>query len=179
MPTEIFIKNSLRSSLLSFLKTNKKNKKLNMFTKRILTILENKGSVVLKNFFIANNNNNNLKNFEKFMNLFGKVLQQNRRRERIVKIQDLGKHWSAKTRGYKTNDYLDFHTDGGALASLFCINSASYGGASTYVEVKKIYDLIKDKDLKKKLFEGFKYHTRNESLDNKIITKRKYPIFFF
>ncbi len=173
------LKGEIKTHIFNYLKNKKKNKILTNFSKKIIKALESNGSVLIKGFFVEKKHQKNINNYKEFMRLFGKILSQNRKNEKIVEIKDLGKKWSAHTRGYKTNDFLDLHTDGGSLASLFCIKDAENGGESTCVNAKTIYDLIDDKGLKKKLFEGFKYHRRGEAADNLKITKNKYPIFFF
>jgi hypothetical protein len=167
-------------SLRKFFLTAKKDKYIKNLKKIIISKLENDGTIVLKNIPLSKNNDTNKKNFKKISNLLGYVHKQNRIGEKIVTIEDkkIGK-WSAKIRGYKTNDRLDLHTDGGAIALLFCIRNSVYGGSSTFLFVKDILSKIKNKKYKKILFSGFKYHTRNESKDNSLITKRKYPVFFF
>ncbi len=169
----------IKAEVLTYFKTRKKSKYLTKFSKEIIDNLELNGSVIIKDFIVEKNHQKNKKNYKKFMELFGKILSQNKKREKIVEIKDLGKKWSANTRGYKTNDFLDLHTDGGSLASLFCIKDAAYGGESTCVNAKTIYDLINDQSLKKKLFEGFRYHRRGEASNYSKITKKKYPIFFY
>ena len=162
----------IKAEILTYLKNRKKSKYLTKFSKEIIDNLELNGSVIIKDFIVEKNHQKNKKNYKKFMELFGKILSQNKKREKIVEIKDLGKKWSANTRGYKTNDFLDLHTDGGSLASLFCIKDAAYGGESTCVNAKTIYDLINDQSLKKKLFEGFRYHRRGEASNYSKITKK-------
>lgn len=173
------LKGKIKTNILIYLKNKKKNKILSLFSKKIIKALESNGSVVIKGFLVDKKHQKNINNYKEFMRLFGKILSQNKKKEKIVEIKDLGKKWSAHTRGYKTNDFLDLHTDGGSLASLFCIKDAPYGGESTCVNARTIYDMINDKVLKRKLFEGFKYHRRGEATDSLKITKRKYPIFFY
>ena len=70
------------------------------------------------------------------------MLKQNLKGEKIVKIEDQGKKWSSKTRGYKTNDYLDMHTDGGAVSALFCLrNSNMEESQFTQMQEKSINQL--------------------------------------
>lgn len=156
-----------------------KKKLISLLKKKILFELENSGSVIIKNFPINNSKKQNFKSFKNFISTFGTLLKQNLKNEKIVKIEDQGKDWSSEVRGYKTNDYLNLHSDGGKLSALFCIKNSYKGGESVYVDSRKIFYSIKDIKLKKKLFKGFKYHTRNESKDKSKITKKKFPIFFF
>ena len=121
----------------------------------------------------------NIKYFKTFINLFGKLLEQNLKKEKIVKIKDMGKNWTSYNRGYKTNDPLSLHSDGGKISALYCIRNSYKGGDSVYVDSRKIFKQVKNDKLKKKLFEGFNYHTRKESKDGSIITKNKFPIYYY
>ena len=95
---------------------------------------------------------------------------------------DKGKKWSANNRGYITNDYIPFHTDGGTIASLLCVNNSSKGGQSIVTESKNIYISLKKNypNLLKILEEGFHYHTRGEKKNgNKNqISKKKISCLF-
>jgi|688.fasta_scaffold122551_3 hypothetical protein len=166
-------------SLNKFLLTGKKNKYVQKLKKKIIFKLEKCGSIIIKNFVITKNNKKNKNNFKKFSSLLGLVHKQNKAGEKIVTIEDrkVGK-WSAKIRGYKTNDALDLHTDGGSIALLFCIRSSISGGKSIFLFAKNILSKIKNKEYKKILFSGYNYHTRFESKDSSVVTKKKYPIFF-
>ena len=166
-------------SLNKFFLTKKKNKDVQKLKKKIIFKLEKYGSIILKNFIVTKNNKKNINNFKKISSLLGFVHKQNKAGEKIVTIEDrkIGK-WSAKIRGYKTNDSLDLHTDGGSIALLLCVRSSISGGQSTFIFAKDILSKIKNKKYKQILFSGYKYHTRHESKDSSLITKKKYPIFF-
>ena len=105
--------------------------------------------------------------------------RQNKQNEQIVKIENEGKKWSAKNRGYKTRDKLDFHTDGGKISLLLSIKNNSKGGENLKLNANLIYLKIKNSIFKKKLLHGFVYHTRHEAKTKALITKHKYPIFFY
>ena len=152
--------------------------------KKIKSYLENEnGYVVLKNFKIYKKNL--IKTEKKYLNFvssLGVPLKQNKKGEKIAKVVDGGKKWSANTRGYTTSDPIPFHTDGGTYASLLCIENSSRGGKSIITESYKIYETLKRKSPKvlKILEKGFKYHTRGESSNNHSqISKKKYPVFFY
>ena len=66
---------------------------------------------------------------------------------------DKGKKWS-HNRGYITNDYIPFHTDGGTIASLLCVNNSSKGGQSIVTESKKY--LFKPKKKLSKFIENIR-----------------------
>tara|TARA_B100000575_G_C22992494_1_gene572219 strand:- start:62 stop:916 length:855 start_codon:yes stop_codon:yes gene_type:complete len=166
----------------NFEKTNKAQKR--KFIKKILDILEKKsGFAVVKNFNIDRSNlPTTEKNYKLFLLNLGSLLEQNIKKEKVSKVMDHGKSWSAKNRGYKTNDYIPFHTDGGTFASLLCVQNSSVGGETIITKAKEIYKTLK-KDYPKtlKILEkGFHYHTRGETKGVKNnISKKKYPVFFF
>ena len=176
--TKIILTNKiLKKNLKFFFTTNELNKKLTLQIKKYLKELETNGSIIIRDFPITENY---IADFKKFSSLFGILHKQNKTGEQIVRIEDYGNRWTAKNRGYKTKEKLDLHTDGGKLSLLFCIRNSKIGGESTKLNAATIYEIIKDnKTLIKKLRIGFKYHTRNEAKSLSIITKKKYPIFFF
>jgi len=140
------MKNSYIINYKEFNFLNKKNsKKYSNLIKKINFLLEKKnGFVVIKNFKI---NRENLKKtnskYINFLKNFGTLLSQNKKKEKITKVIDKGKKWSANNRGYITNDYIPFHTDGGTIASLLCVNNSSKGGQSIVTESKNIYISLK------------------------------------
>lgn len=155
-------------------------KKSNILKKKILFELESSGSILIKKFPINKSINSNIRNFKKIMSLLGKLLPQNEKKEKIIQIKDYsGKKWNATTRGYKTKDYLDVHTDGGSIAGMLCITPADKGGESTSIKSSYIFQSIKNKKkLIKQLSDGFEYHTRKVSKSSEVVTKKKYPVFF-
>ena len=170
----------------SYYKSTKDKGNYNLYrlVKKINFLLEKKeGFVVLKNFQI---NKNNLKitkiRYENFLKNFGKLEIQNKKKEKIAEVINKGKKWSAHNRGYITNAYIPFHTDGGTIAALLCINNSSKGGHSIITQSRKIYITLKKKypKLLQILKEGFHYHTRGEKTnnENRQISKKKYPVFF-
>lgn len=175
---EIEINKNLKKISFSKLKEKSQKKLIN----KIKNKLESKeGFVVLRGLNINGLSVKEITNkYIKLMSCFGKLLSQNKKKEKIVKVQDLGKKWTSKNRGYKTNDKLNFHTDGGTYAGLMCVREPLSGGENLITSSEKIYNNVKKNYPKylKTLNDGFFYHTRGEDKKGKNITKKKYPIFF-
>lgn len=139
------------------------------------------GFVVLKGLDVKKYNLKKVsKSYTFLMSKLGAVLPQNKKKEKIVKVENLGKNWTASNRGYKTKENINFHTDGGTYAGLMCIRKPKSGGENLVTSSERIYKHFKTKYPKelKILQEGFHYHTRGENKGKERITKKKYPIFF-
>jgi len=176
MKTKRFTINKINKiNLINFFKSNNLKKSLKTQIQNYLKEIENNGSIILKNYPLTKNY---IKDFKKFSSLFGIVHKQNKEGMQVVKIENEKKKWNAKNRGYKTSEKLDLHTDGGKISMLLCINNSLNGGENLKLDAETIYSRL-DESLKKKLYNGFKYHTRHEAKSRAIITKKKYPIFFF
>lgn len=176
MKTKYFIidkKN--KTDLIDFFKNNNLKKALKKKIQVYLKEIENNGSIIIKNFPISENY---IKDFKKFSSLFGILHKQNKEGKQVVKIENEKKKWNAKIRGYRTSEKLDLHTDGGKIFLLLCINNSLKGGENIKLNAETIFSKI-DENFKKKLLNGFKYHTRHEAHNRSLITKKKYPIFFF
>ncbi len=170
------LNDKINNDLTHFFKGKPASKNLKLSINKYLKELESNGSIIIQNYPILRDY---VKNFKKFSSLFGILHKQNRENEQIVRIENEGKKWTAKNRGYKTRDKLDLHTDGGKISLLLSIKNNSKGGENLKLNAETVYSKIKNNTLKKKLFEGFVYHTRHEAKNRASITRRKYPIFFF
>tara|TARA_A100001011_G_C14223849_1_gene805679 strand:+ start:601 stop:1452 length:852 start_codon:yes stop_codon:yes gene_type:complete len=166
-----------KKNLIDFFKNGKIKKNLSTKIKKSLKDIENNGSVILKNFPISNNY---FEDFKKFSSLFGVLHKQNKNNDQIIKIENKGNKWTARNRGYTTSSKLDPHTDGGKISLLLCIKNSLIGGENFKLDADLIFEKIKkNKIFKEKIFNGFKYHTRHEAKSKSVITKKKYPIFYF
>lgn len=176
MKTKYFlIDKRVQSNLIDYFKNNNLKNSLKKKIQNYLKEIENNGSIIIKNFPISKNY---IKDFKKFSSLFGILHKQNKEGMQVVKIESEEKKWNAKNRGYKTSEKLDLHTDGGKISLLLCINNSLNGGENIKLDAEKIFSKL-DENLKKKLLNGFKYHTRHEAKNRAVITRKKYPIFFF
>ena len=176
MKTKRFLINKKNKiNLINFFKGNDLKNSIKIQIQNYIKEIEKNGSIILKNYPLTKNY---VKDFKKFSSLFGVLHKQNKKGMQVVKLENEKKKWTAKNRGYKTSEKLDLHTDGGKISLLLCINNSLNGGENIKLDVEKIFSIL-DKNIKKKLLIGFKYHTRYEAKSRAMITKKKYPIFFF
>jgi|TARA_B110000037_G_scaffold128182_1_gene145747 hypothetical protein len=174
---KIIINKKNKEDLIKYFINNKLNKNLSIQVEKCLKDLEINGSVLIKNFPITKNY---FTDFKKFSSLFGVLHKQNRDNDQIIKIENKGNKWTARNRGYTTKEKLDLHTDGGKISLLFCVRNSAIGGESIKLDADLVFNKInKDNNFMKMLNDGFNYHTRHEAKTNSIVTKKKYPIFFF
>ena len=97
---------NLNNSLLK----NKFDKNYKKLINQVTSKLENSsGFVVLKNIDIKDLSlDKTIKIYSNLMKKLGMLLIQNKKKEKIVKVQNLGKQWTANNRGYKTNENINF-----------------------------------------------------------------------
>ena len=119
--------------------------------------------------------------------ILGELLPQNKTKDLLVEIKDIGKSMASGGRYHQTNESGSFHTDGSHIYSnppdyigLVCINQAKNGGESKFVSAYTIHNkmLAKNKELLKILYEKF-YHDRKgeQSIDETLA--RYEPVFEF
>ena len=174
----IKLNQKLNNSFYNFKNNNYLKNKVKIIKKKLD---HEEGFVVLKGFEVKKYNLAKIsKSYTFLMSKLGVVLSQNKKKEKIVKVENLGKNWTANNRGYKTKGNINFHTDGGTYAGLMCITKPKSGGENLVTSSEKIYKYFKKKYPKelKILQEGFYYHTRGENKGKDRVTKKKYPIFF-
>ncbi len=70
----------------------------------------------------------------------GRVVPQNYELQRIVDIRDEGIEYSHRSRGYRSNKHLPFHTDGAHLFSLTCLGVAEKGGETIISSASAVYN---------------------------------------
>ena len=186
-------KNYLVSSIKKSL--DKKNYKLNYNIKKNINILKDKYLDQGKHYIIIKNFEKNDKTIKtkllKFAKLFGNLVSQDRKGNKIVNITpdvktlkgNSSQQNRKKLRYHKTNLGGSIHSDGPQLnhppkyVIMACVFQSKKGGDSIIVNTKKIYDYLKKFDkknveiLKRKfIFEKRGFSTKK----NKIIKK---PIF--
>ena len=186
-------KNYLVSSIKKSL--DKKNYKFNYNIKKNINILKDKYLDKGKHYIIIKNFEKNDKTIKtkllKFAKLFGNLVSQDRKGNKIVNITpdvktlrgNSSQQNRKKLRYHKTNLGGSIHSDGPQLnhppkyVIMACVFQSKKGGDSIIVNTKKIYDYLKKFDkknvkiLKKKfIFEKRGFSTKK----NKII---KQPIF--
>ena len=111
--------------------------------------------------------------------IFGELLIQNKKGEKLVEVKDLGKTLSSGGRYHHTKEGGSFHTDGCHIfekppdyVGLFCLHPAKEGGASKFISAYTIHNkLQEDKDSLKILYEKFYMDKRNENKTNESLTQ--------
>mgnify|MGYP001201473808 CR=1 FL=1 len=118
--------------------------------------------------------------------IIGKLLEQNKNKELVVEIKDIGKSMKTGGRYHQTKEGGSYHTDGSHIfqnppdyVGLFCINPAKTGGVSKFMSAYTIHNkLLKNKELQKILYEKFHHDKKNENLKESNPTRFE-PIFQF
>lgn len=150
-------------------------------------------------FFIHNIDAKNHKEFEKkiihLSSLFGSLVSQNSKKEKIIKIQ-VKKNYKKRTpkkyslknklRYHQTNTGGSIHTDGPQLNTspkiliMGCSNQSTDGGESIIVNGKKIFNKLKIKE-QKTLMQKFYFERRgfNKKIFKKSIFEQNKKIFIF
>ena len=111
--------------------------------------------------------------------IFGELLIQNKKGEKLVEVKDLGKTLSSGGRYHHTKEGGSFHTDGCHIfekppdyVGLLCLRSAKEGGASKFISAYTIHNkLQEDKNSLKILYEKFYMDKRNENKTNEPLTQ--------
>ena len=111
--------------------------------------------------------------------IFGELLIQNKKGEKLVEVKDLGKTLSSGGRYHHTKEGGSFHTDGCHIfekppdyVGLLCLRSAKEGGASKFISAYTIHNkLQEDKNSLKVLYEKFYMDKRNENKTNEPLTQ--------
>ena len=121
---------------------SKHNKDYNKIVKLILKKLEKKeGYVVIRGIKISNIDLKKITSSYIFlMKKLGELLPQNKKKEKIVKVENLGKSWSANNRGYKTKDNINFHSDGGTYADFMGVIEPKTCENFIITVSEKVYD---------------------------------------
>ena len=111
--------------------------------------------------------------------IFGELLIQNKKGEKLVEVKDLGKTLSSGGRYHHTKEGGSYHTDGCHIfekppdyVGLLCLRSAKEGGASKFISAYTIHNkLQEDKNSLKVLYEKFYMDKRNENKTNEPLTQ--------
>ena len=81
--------------------------------------------------------------------IIGKLLEQNKNKETIVEIKDIGKSMKTGGRYHQTKEGGSYHTDGSHIfqnppdyVGLFCINPAKTGGVSKFMSAYTIHNKL-------------------------------------
>ena len=94
----------------------------------------------------------------------GRVVPQNYELQRIVDVRDEGIEYSHRSRGYRSNKHLPFHTDGAHLFSLTCLGVGAEGGETIITSASAVYNrmAVEHPDALAVLCRGFYHHRRGQ-----------------
>src|SRR3546814_12327255 len=92
------------------------------------------------------------------------MAEQKKRGDKLKDVKDKGLPYDASARGYSSNKFIPFNTDGCDVTGLLCLQTAAVGGESLIVSTAAIYNEIRQSrpDVLDILFRGFRYHRRGE-----------------
>lgn len=140
-----------------------------------------RGFVVLRGLPVANYSDEDVGAIFYGMGLYmGDPVKQNPRGDLLGHVFDQGaKYGEINVRGYETNAYLPFHTDGCEMVGLLCLRKAKAGGLSSISCAVAVHEeLVKeDPALLEPLREGFHYIRREAALTESPVSERKIPVF--
>ena len=112
----------------------------------------------------------------------GKVVPQNHELQRIVDVRDEGIEYSHKSRGYRGNKQLPFHTDGAHLFALACLGTAATGGETIIVSASAVYNELArlHPQTLEILHRGFYHHRRGQHEPGELpLSSARIPVFSF
>jgi hypothetical protein len=113
---------------------------------------------------------------------FGEISLQNREGEYVLDVMDKSTPLSSQSRGYHSNDKLEFHNDGTHIVALMCIETAKAGGESLLVSASTLYNEISRlrPDLMATLMRGYRHSRRNQRDPNQApVMEDRTPVFSF
>ncbi len=112
----------------------------------------------------------------------GRVVPQNYELQRVVDVRDDGVEYSHRSRGYRSNKPLPFHTDGAHLFTLTCLDVAREGGDTILVSASSVYNALRheDPDSLEVLCRGFYHHRRGQHGPGEApLSHDRIPVFTF
>ena len=113
---------------------------------------------------------------------FGRITKQNREGEFILDVMDKSTPLSSQSRGYHSNDKLEFHNDGTNVVALLCMETARAGGESLLVSASTLYNEVSRlrPDLMPALLRGFRHSRRNQREAHQApVMEDRTPVFSF
>ena len=120
-------------------------------------------------------------------NHLGEPVMQNARGEVLSEVYDrfAGAPRGMDSRGYESNDELNFHCDGGDCIGLACVRPSPSGGESGFVSLLAVYNALLEEapEVMAPLYDGFPLYIRKEkeadgeSDRESAVTDRKLPVF--
>jgi len=110
----------------------------------------------------------------------GAPLYQNPQGDLLGHVYDHGRTYgNIDVRGYETNAYLPYHTDGCDLVGLLCLRRGIAGGLSSIVSSVTVHNeiLARHPEYLGLLYNGFYYIRREEALGASGVSERPIPVF--
>lgn len=99
-------------------------------------------------------------------NHLGEPVMQNARGEVLSEVYDrfAGAPRGRDSRGYESNDELNFHCDGGDMIGLACVRPSPEGGESGFVSLLAVYNALLEEapEVLAPLYRGFPLYQRKE-----------------
>lgn len=111
----------------------------------------------------------------------GVLVDQTVRRNRIEEIIDRERPFDHTSRGYSSNKWLPFHTDGSDFAGLLCLGAAAEGGQSLLASAAAVHAAIAAErpDLAAVLERGLYHHRRGEQAEGEpAVLPERQPVFW-
>ena len=110
----------------------------------------------------------------------GSPLYQNPQGDLLGHVYDHGRTYGdIDVRGYETNAYLPYHTDGCDLVGLLCLRAGIEGGLSSIVSSVSVHNeiLAHHPEYLGLFYNGFYYIRREEALGTGGVSERPVPVF--
>src|SRR5215470_5500980 len=110
----------------------------------------------------------------------GAPLYQNPQGDLLGHVHDHGRTYgNIDVRGYETNAYLPYHTDGCDLVGLLCLRRGIAGGLSSIVSSVTVHNeiLAHHPEYLGLLYNGFYYIRREAALTERGVSERPIPVF--
>jgi len=110
----------------------------------------------------------------------GDIVIQNYEGDAIVSVRDEGVPYSHKSRGYRSNKRLPFHSDGSDLVALLCLSEAASGGRSLLVSATRVFNIILEEkpEIIDLLCRGFYHHRRGQhDAGEPPLSENRIPVF--
>jgi hypothetical protein len=155
------------------------------FSAKLATILhdirEGRGFVVLRGLPIARYSDADVGTIFYGMGTYlGDTLRQNPRGDLLGHVHDQGRAYGGKdVRGYETNAFLPFHTDGCEIVGLLCLRAAKAGGRSSLSSALTVHAEIaaREPEALGPLYRGYHYIRREAALTDAPISPNRVPVF--
>jgi len=112
----------------------------------------------------------------------GDIVIQNYEGDAVVSVRDEGVPYSHKSRGYRSNKHLPFHSDGSDLVGLLCLGESARGGRSLLVSATRAFNIILEEkpEILEILDQGFYHHRRGQhDAGEAPLSADRIPVFAF